>query len=69
MESLNKITIKENLWDIELENKEVIKMTDNKEGKNFRSASINCEEPIHINIYSNHWKYWFFNVEIFTYIY
>ena len=44
-------------------------MTDNKEGKNFRSASINCEEPIHINIYSNHWKYWFFNVEIFTYIY
>ena len=32
-------------------------------------TNINCEEPIYINIYSNHWKYWFFNIEIFTYFY
>ena len=57
----------QNLWDIELENKEVIKMAENKEEKNFRPARFSCEKPIYINIDSNPWKYLLFNIEIFTY--
>ena len=41
----------------------------NNEEKGFASAHINCEKPIYINIHSNYWKYWFFNVEIFTCFY
>ena len=40
----------------------------NNEEKGFASAHINCEKPIYINIHSNHWKYWIFNIEIFTYL-
>ena len=34
---------------------------------NENKTNINCEKPIYINIDSNHWKYWIFNIEIFTY--
>ena len=30
-------------------------------------TNINCERPIYINNHSNHWKYYIFCVEIFTY--
>ena len=30
-------------------------------------TNINCEKPIFINIYSNLWKYWNFNIKLFTY--
>ena len=35
---------------------------------NKNKTNINCEKPIYINIHSNHWKYWIFNIEIFTYL-
>ena len=35
---------------------------------NENKTNINCEKPIYINIHSNHWKYWIFNIEIFTYL-
>lgn len=31
-------------------------------------TNINCKKPIYINIDSNHWKYWLFNIEIFTFL-
>ena len=34
---------------------------------NENKTNSNCEKPIYINIDSNHWKYWFFDIEIFTY--
>ena len=34
---------------------------------NENKTNINCEKPIYINIHSNHWKYWIFNIEIFTF--
>ena len=35
--------------------------------KSLPSTSINCEKPIYINIDSNYWKYWIFDVVIFTF--
>ena len=43
-------------------------MAENKEEKDFRPARFSCEKPIYINIHSNNWKYWIFNIEIFTYL-
>ena len=40
---------------------------DNEE-KDFVHAVISCEKPIYRNFRSNHWKYWIFNIEIFTYL-
>ena len=40
-------------------------MEDKKE--KLPSTNINCEKPIYINIDLNHWKYWIFYVEIFTF--
>ena len=37
------------------------------EDEKFRPASFNWEKPIYINIDSNYWKYWIFNIEIFTF--
>ena len=34
--------------------------------KSFPKVHVNCEKPIYRNIDSNNWKYWFFDVEIFT---
>ena len=34
--------------------------------ESFPKVHVNCEKPIYINIDSNHWKYWLFDVEIFT---
>ena len=34
---------------------------------NENKTNINCEKPIYINIDSNYWKYWIFNVGIFTF--
>ena len=31
------------------------------------STNINCEKPIYININSNHWKNWIFNIKIFAF--
>ena len=42
-------------------------MEDKKE--KLPSTRIQCEKPIYININSNHWKYRFFNIEIFTCFY
>ena len=39
----------------------------NNDNKSCASTSINCEKPIYINIDSNTWKYWIFDIEIFTY--
>ena len=39
------------------------KNNDNDKSK----VRLNCEKPIYINIHSNHWKYWIFNIEIFTF--
>ena len=38
-----------------------------KDEKSFTSVGINCEKPFYINIDLNRWKYWIFNIEIFTY--
>ena len=35
---------------------------------NENKTNINCEKPIYINIDSNHWKYWIFDDEIFTFL-
>ena len=40
-------------------------MEDKKE--KLQSTNINCEKPIYRNYHSNHWKYWIFNIEIFTF--
>jgi len=41
----------------------------NKENEEiFHKVRIVCEKPIYINIDSNYWKYWIFNIEIFTYL-
>ena len=32
-------------------------------------TNINCDAGILRKMYSNHWKYWIFNIEIFTYFY
>ena len=42
-------------------------MEDKKE--KLPGTNINCEKPIYRNFHSNHWKCWFFDVEIFTYFY
>ena len=34
---------------------------------NENKTNINCEKPININIDSKYWKYWIFNIEIFTF--
>lgn len=34
---------------------------------NVNKTNINCEKPIYINTHSNRWKYWNFNIEIFTF--
>ena len=34
--------------------------------ESFANACINCETGILWKIHSNHWKYWIFNIEIFT---
>jgi len=31
-------------------------------------TNINCDKPININIDSKYWKYWIFNIEIFTFL-
>jgi len=39
-----------------------------KEQENsYHKINLNCDKPIYRNNHSNYWKYWFFNVEIFTY--
>ena len=43
-------------------------MADNKEDEIFWPARFSCEKLIYISIDSNHWKYWIFNVEIFTFL-
>jgi len=40
---------------------------ENKEEKNFRPASFSCDTGILGKLYLNHWKYWIFNMGIFTY--
>ena len=40
-------------------------MEDKKE--KLPTTRIQCEKPIYINIDSNHWKYWLFDVGVFTY--
>jgi len=39
----------------------------NYEEKNLQKTNINCDTGILGKIHSNYWKYWIFNVEIFTY--
>ena len=34
---------------------------------NENKTNINCEKPIYINTHANRWKYWIFNIEIFTF--
>ena len=59
MENLNKITIKAEFM------RYLIKGEDKKEKS--PSSNINCDTGILEKLYSNLWKYWIFNVEIFTY--
>ena len=33
------------------------------------STNINCEKTIYWNFQKKHWKYWFFDIEIFTCFY
>ena len=40
-------------------------MEDKKE--KLPSTNINCDTEILEKLYSNHWKYWLFNIENFTY--
>ena len=40
----------------------------NNEEKGFASAHINWDIRIFRKIGSKYWKYWIFNVEIFTYL-
>ena len=35
---------------------------------NENKTNINCEKPIYRNTYSNHWKYWIFDIDIFTFL-
>ena len=35
---------------------------------NENKTNIYCEKPIFINIDSNYWKYWIFDVVIFTFL-
>ena len=37
------------------------------ENQKLPSTNINCDTGILGKLYSNHWKYWIFNVEIFTF--
>lgn len=37
------------------------------ENEKFIPASFNWDIRIFRNVDSNHWKYWIFNIEIFTY--
>ena len=48
--------------------KRKIRKENKNEDKQLHSVPINCEKPIYINIDSNHWKYWIFNIEIFAYL-
>ena len=43
-------------------------MAENKDEKDFRPARFSCDTWILGKIHSNPWKYWFFNIEIFTYL-
>ena len=45
--------------------KEMNIMKDKKEKPT--SKRIQCEKPININIHSNSWKFWIFDVVIFTF--
>lgn len=34
----------------------------------FHKVHVNCEKQIYRNFHSNHWKYWIFDIEIFTFL-
>ena len=40
---------------------------ENNGDKNLTHININCDKPIYINTHANRWKYWIFNIEIFTF--
>ena len=35
--------------------------------KSFPKVHVNCEKPIYRNFHQNYWKYWSFEIEIFTF--
>jgi len=39
----------------------------NIEDNSYHKINLNCDTGILWKMHSNYWKYWFFNIEIFTF--